>query len=62
MREISKLPRSILETFPIQLYNAEEVKNQSCVICLDDFVEGESSLRLLPCSHGFCVECIGEYL
>ncbi|RUS18049.1 hypothetical protein BC937DRAFT_89198 [Endogone sp. FLAS-F59071] len=62
MREITKLPRSILETFPIRLYNAEEVKNQSCAICLDDFVEDESNLRLLPCSHGFCVECIDPWL
>ena len=32
-----------------------------CVICLEDFVDGEE-LRVLPCNHAFHVACIDEWL
>ncbi|RUS18527.1 hypothetical protein BC937DRAFT_88654 [Endogone sp. FLAS-F59071] len=32
--------------------------NHSCPICLDDFVDGETEVRVLPCSHVYHVHCI----
>jgi len=32
-----------------------------CTICLDNFKEG-STIRLLPCFHSFCSECVDPWL
>lgn len=34
----------------------------TCAICLDDFVELESNIRILPCCHIFHPECIDTFL
>lgn len=34
----------------------------TCAICLDDFVESDSSVRELPCRHIFHPECIDTFL
>ncbi|RUP50721.1 hypothetical protein BC936DRAFT_137956 [Jimgerdemannia flammicorona] len=61
-RNLCMLPKDVLDTFIVRLYDVEATKNQSCAICLDDFIEGESTVRVLPCGHGFCVECIDPWL
>ncbi|KAI9276216.1 hypothetical protein BY458DRAFT_506006 [Sporodiniella umbellata] len=47
--------------YPILHYFPERVMNASCPICLDDF-HPHSSVRLLPCFHGYCVPCIDLWL
>ncbi|KAI8063878.1 hypothetical protein BC940DRAFT_99569 [Gongronella butleri] len=51
------------ELAPIQ--RADQVilymKNSTCSICLDDF-SATSDVRVLPCHHGFCVDCIDVWL
>lgn len=46
---------------PIMVYEKASVTNSSCAICLDDFGEN-SSVRLLPCRHGYCIACIDLWL
>jgi E3 ubiquitin-protein ligase RNF13 len=62
--------RRKLETIPTVYYSPdyshqkddpEYVHNNSCVICLDEFVEGQT-LKRLPCMHAFCVDCIQSWL
>lgn len=35
---------------------------RTCPICLDDFVQGETTVRELPCNHIFHPECIDPFL
>ena len=35
--------------------------NETCYICLDDFVDGEG-IRLLRCKHGFHDKCIESWI
>jgi len=35
--------------------------NNACAICLEDFA-GSTSVKVLPCRHGFHVPCIDEWL
>lgn len=37
------------------------VINNACAVCLDDFA-GSTSVKVLPCRHGFHVPCIDEWL
>jgi E3 ubiquitin-protein ligase RNF13 len=46
---------------PRRRYGDEDIHNDSCVICLDDF-ESDSSIKVLPCNHGFHVDCIDPWL
>ncbi|KAL9620423.1 MAG: hypothetical protein Q9160_005008 [Pyrenula sp. 1 TL-2023] len=34
----------------------------TCAICLDDFVDGETAVRELPCRHVFHPECVDGFL
>lgn len=50
-----RLPKSMLKKIPVLHYtkNNTSIKYETCVICLEDFVE-DDKLRVLPCSHRKC--------
>lgn len=60
VNQIDPLPVNLVNALPILYFTADRVKNGNCAICLDDYVENKSQLRVLPCGHGFCVLCIGK--
>ncbi|KAF0897449.1 hypothetical protein E2562_037348 [Oryza meyeriana var. granulata] len=39
-----------------------ETREQSCAVCLEDFVAGGDKLRMMPCSHFFHQTCIFKWL
>ena len=63
------LDKSVIEALPVAAYGAESLKSlfdsggdNECVVCLNEFVLGET-LRMLPeCQHGFHVVCINAWL
>eukprot|EP00808_Paulinella_micropora_P025956 g36558.t1 len=46
---------------PRRRYSHGAVHNDSCAICLDDFEPG-LMIKVLPCLHGFHVDCIDPWL
>uniref|UniRef100_A0A7S4DYU4 RING-type domain-containing protein n=1 Tax=Lotharella globosa TaxID=91324 RepID=A0A7S4DYU4_9EUKA len=48
---------------PVEEESEEDamILNSRCVICMEDFVEGEE-LKALPCRHGFHASCIDPWL
>jgi hypothetical protein len=46
---------------PTRKYRKGEEKMEQCVICVEDFHDGEG-LRVLPCEHYFHRQCIDEWL
>ncbi|CAO3628510.1 unnamed protein product [Cunninghamella echinulata] len=60
--QIDPLPVEMVNKLPVTTYQSENVKNGNCAVCLDDFIENKSELRLLPCHHGFCPLCIDPWL
>ncbi|CAO3594397.1 unnamed protein product [Absidia cylindrospora] len=61
-RKLNPLPVVIVNSYPIQEYHANAIKNTTCAICLDEFEENQPDIRVLPCEHGFCVLCIGKVI
>ncbi|KAF7723965.1 E3 ubiquitin-protein ligase rnf13 [Apophysomyces ossiformis] len=61
-RQSDPLPVDLVNALPIEKYTVEGVKNANCAICLEDFVEDKTEVRVLPCGHGFCVLCIDPWL
>lgn len=49
-----RLPRSLLKKIPIIKFSKNVHTYDVCVICLDDYIDGDK-LRVLPCNHGVCV-------
>ncbi|XP_030563744.1 E3 ubiquitin-protein ligase RNF13 [Drosophila novamexicana] len=58
-----RLPKSMLKKIPVLRYtkNNTTIKYETCVICLEDFVE-DDKLRVLPCSHPYHSHCIDPWL
>lgn len=54
-----------LKNIPIieysKLKDDEKDKYKTCIICFDDF-DNDSKLRILPCLHGFHIDCIDKWL
>lgn len=44
---------------PHKKYNGKQVE---CVVCLEEYVDGESRVMSLPCGHEFHAECITPWL
>jgi ankyrin repeat protein len=45
------------------LGKSEEVTTQTCLICCDEFAPDAPEWReLQSCTHGFCVQCLGDYI
>ncbi|XP_017846838.1 E3 ubiquitin-protein ligase RNF13 isoform X2 [Drosophila busckii] len=58
-----RLPKRMLKKIPVLRYtkNNPNTKYETCVICLEDFVE-DDKLRVLPCSHPYHSHCIDPWL
>lgn len=59
----SQVPLGDEETkrLPTRKYRKGEEKMEQCVICVENFHDGEN-LRVLPCEHYFHRQCIDEWL
>eukprot|EP01084_Bolivina_argentea_P024720 46016_1 len=57
----SNMSSFLLNTFQRKKEEYYHPHNDSCAICLEDFKINEK-LRLLPCHHGFHVECVDPWL
>ena len=59
--KIHQIPVNVAESS--RKHEAEFVNSQqTCPICLDDFVDGETTIRELPCRHIFHPECVDGFL
>ena len=61
MRMQIPLGRQLARRLPTRKYKAESETTDNCVICVDDFAEGDT-VRVLPCDHIFHPQCIDEWL
>ncbi|XP_010452430.1 PREDICTED: RING-H2 finger protein ATL73-like [Camelina sativa] len=57
------IKKRALKLIPVDSYSPElKMKATECLICLGEFLEGET-VRVLPkCNHGFHVKCIDTWL
>lgn len=51
----SQPEKSAKPTKPYKKYNGKQVE---CVVCLEEYVDGESRVMSLPCGHEFHAECM----
>lgn len=51
----------LISHLPIGVYDGTDKKGRECVICMNDFILGES-LRFLPCMHTYHRDCIDDWL
>ncbi|XP_065355228.1 E3 ubiquitin-protein ligase Godzilla isoform X2 [Calliphora vicina] len=57
-----RLPKRMLRKLPIIKFTKNsDLAYDTCVICLDEFAEGDK-LRVLPCKHPYHSECIDVWL
>ncbi|KAI8129480.1 E3 ubiquitin-protein ligase RNF13 [Lucilia cuprina] len=57
-----RLPKRMLKKLPIIKFTKNsDLAYDTCVICLDEFAEGDK-LRVLPCKHPYHSECIDVWL
>ena len=57
------LEPAIVEALPSFEYSAEEMKQGlECVVCLEEFEEGEKGRTLPKCGHNFHLDCIDMWL
>jgi len=72
--KVFTLEKSVLKTFPTKVYNKQldgsavtsdssksATISEICSICLEELVDGET-LRELPCSHLYHMECVDKWL
>jgi hypothetical protein len=72
-----RAPKSFVESLPTRIWQSPNVQDASmvgvrpekvwvssgeCIICLDDYVSGVSSVMRLPCGHEFHADCISKWL
>ncbi|KAM7359852.1 godzilla E3 ubiquitin protein ligase isoform 2-T2 [Cochliomyia hominivorax] len=57
-----RLPKRMLKKLPIIKFTKNsDLAYDTCVICLDEFAEGDK-LRVLPCKHPYHSDCIDVWL
>ena len=63
-RQQELAPYDMVSRLTLKKFNHEEIKEnerEECVICLEDYQEGED-LRVLPCQHDFHAACVDAWL
>ncbi|XP_077981446.1 RING finger protein 11-like [Glandiceps talaboti] len=50
----------LIQHLPTGMYDGSK-KNRECVICMSEFVYGDS-IRILPCMHIYHIACIDDWL
>uniref|UniRef100_A0A8R1TRY6 RING-type domain-containing protein n=1 Tax=Onchocerca volvulus TaxID=6282 RepID=A0A8R1TRY6_ONCVO len=55
-----RLSKRNLKKLPVKKFKKGDAE-ESCAICIDDFVDGEK-LRVLPCNHAYHCKCIDPWL
>ncbi|CAG9537511.1 unnamed protein product [Cercopithifilaria johnstoni] len=55
-----RLSKRNLKKLPVKKFKKGDGE-ESCAICIDDFVDGEK-LRILPCNHAYHCKCIDPWL
>lgn len=66
LRETPPIPVEALETFPVAQFEPGACRNTECAICLEELGGSDGNkareIRVLPCQHGFCKDCVGQWL
>jgi hypothetical protein len=66
------VPTNILDRMPLYVYPQMSEKTpelhyitdnqETCAICIEEFIPGESQIRQLPCNHIFHSQCVDNFL